>query len=56
MEPYNDKLQTKRAESILKILNKPDLKEDARRIWTMHLKRLCKTKEQYEARYKGYIT
>lgn len=53
MGPYSERQQAVRRNKILQILANPDLKEDARRIWTQHLARLATSEEQYNARVKA---
>ena len=53
MGPYSDRRQAVRRENILQILARPNLKDDARRIWTQHLNRLATSEEQYNARVKA---
>jgi hypothetical protein len=53
MGPYSEHCQVQRRTQILKILARPDLKDDARRIWTQHLARLATSEEQYNARVKA---
>ena len=53
MGPYSERRQAQRRNNILRILSNPNLKEDARRIWTQHLNRLATSEEQYNARVKA---
>lgn len=53
MGPYSERQQAQRRTQILQILARPNLKEDARRIWTQHLARLATSEEQYNARVKA---
>jgi hypothetical protein len=50
--PWSERRQARRRNLILQILARPNLKEDARRIWTQHLARLATSEEQYNARVK----
>jgi hypothetical protein len=51
--PWSERRQARRRNLILQILARPNLKEDARRIWTQHLARLATSEEQYNARVKA---
>ena len=51
MGPYSEELQAQRARSVQRILAQ-DLTEDARRIWTNHLRNLARTESQYNARVR----
>jgi gluconate kinase len=53
MGPYSERRQAQRRNNILRILARPNLKDDARRIWTQHLNRLATSEEQYNARVKA---
>jgi gluconate kinase len=53
MGPYSERQQAQRRTQILKILARPNLKDDARRIWMQHLSRLATSEEQYNARVKA---
>lgn len=53
MGPFSERRQQERREQILRILDNPRLKEDARRIWTLHLARLATSEEQYNARVQA---
>ena len=53
MGPWSERRQARRRNLILQILARPNLKEDARRIWTQHLARLATSEEQYNARVKA---
>jgi hypothetical protein len=53
MGPYSELRQAERRHRILQILANPSLKEDARRIWTLHLARLATSEEQYNARVQA---
>jgi hypothetical protein len=53
MGPYSERRQAQRRVQILQILARPNLKDDARRIWMQHLARLATSEEQYNARVKA---
>ena len=53
MGPYSESRQALRRQTIERILANPSLKEDARRIWTLHLARLATSEEQYNARVQA---
>jgi gluconate kinase len=53
MGPYSERRQARRRNNILQILARPNLKDDARRIWTQHLNQLATSEEQYNARVKA---
>jgi hypothetical protein len=53
MGPYSERRQAQRRNLILQILARPNLNDDARRIWTQHLCRLATSEEQYNARVKS---
>jgi hypothetical protein len=53
MGPYSERRQAHRRNKILQILADPNLKDDARRIWTLHLARLATSEAQYNARVKA---
>ena len=53
MGPYSERQQAQRRTQILKILARPNLKDDARRIWIHHLSTLATSEEQYNARVKA---
>jgi hypothetical protein len=56
MGPYSQRQQEIRRQRILDILANPNLKEDARRIWTLHLARLATSEAQYNARVQAVYT
>ena len=53
MGPYSERRQAERRATIERILANPALKEDARRIWTLHLQRLSTSESQYNARVEA---
>lgn len=53
MGPYSERRQAERRARIEQILARPNLKEDARRIWTQHLQRLATSEAQYNARVEA---
>lgn len=53
MGPYSERRQAERRARIEQILARPNLKADARRIWTQHLDRLATSEQQYNARVEA---
>jgi hypothetical protein len=53
MGPYSERHQAERRARIEQILADPNLKADARRIWTQHLNRLATSESQYNARVEA---
>ena len=53
MGPYSERRQAHRRRAIEKILARPGLSDDARRIWTQHLSRLATNEHQYLARLQS---
>lgn len=56
MGPYSEQRQLERAQAIVRLLENPNLNEDARRIWESHLKNLSRNEETYNYRVRTVWT
>ena len=56
MGPWNEERQFERAQAIARVLEDPNLNEDARRIWENHLRGLSRSEAQYNARVRAIYT
>ena len=56
MGPWSEERQFERAQAIARVLQHPDLNEDARRIWENHLRGLSRSEAQYNARVRQIYT
>ena len=56
MGPWCEERQYQRAQAIARVLEQPDLNEEARRIWDNHLRNLSRSEEQYNARVRQIWT
>lgn len=56
MGPWSEERQFERAQAIARVLQDPELNEEARRIWENHLRGLSRSEAQYNARVRQIYT